>query len=250
MTIIPSQWTYDDFVNDVIVTSEQKVTANSLEAALIACGDRLKDPDAIVMEFGVYSGRTLTVIARHADPTIVHGFDSFEGLPETWRAGYFEKGVFNRDGVPPAGLPHNSKLHIGWFDDWLPPFKRDVIGDRNVTFIHVDCDLYSSTKTILDTIGSNIHDTVLEFDELLEYDGFRDHELKALWEFLEPVSDTMSYEIIGRSGECVSMRLKRIPPPESVPPEESVPPPESVPPEVSVAREDSASVLDSHSLDA
>ena len=211
ITIIPSDWTYDDFVKDIVEQTSRCNTPNNrcLDIALSACGSRLKDPDAIVLEFGVFSGITVTKIAHHADPTIVHGFDSFEGLPETWRVGSYEKGKFDIGGVPPAGLPHNVRLHVGWFEDTLPAFQRDVIADRNVTFMHVDCDLYSSTKTIFDTIGGNIRDTIIEFDELLEYDGFRDHELKGLWEFISPIRDTMTYEILGRYSECVAMRLVR-----------------------------------------
>lgn len=78
------------------------------------------------------------------------------------------------------------------------------------TFLHVDCDLYSSTKTIFDTIGPNVKDTVVEFDELLEYDGFKDHELKALWEFMCENRGTMTYDVLSRSGECVAMRLTKV----------------------------------------
>lgn len=84
MTTIPSEWTYDDFVADIIKSTMLKMSVNSLESALVECGERLRDPDAIVLEFGVFSGRTLAHIAHKANPTIVHGFDSFEGLPEKW----------------------------------------------------------------------------------------------------------------------------------------------------------------------
>ena len=37
-----------------------------------------------VMEFGVYRGITLSIISNYFSNQTVWGFDSFEGLPETW----------------------------------------------------------------------------------------------------------------------------------------------------------------------
>ncbi len=42
--------------------------------------------DGLYLEFGVYSGTTINHIADQV-PHSVHGFDSFEGLPEQWGCG-------------------------------------------------------------------------------------------------------------------------------------------------------------------
>ena len=49
--------------------------------------------DGLILEFGVYSGDTINHIAKQLPNRKVHGFDSFEGLPENWKAG-FDKGRF------------------------------------------------------------------------------------------------------------------------------------------------------------
>jgi hypothetical protein len=54
----------------------------------------------MVCEFGVWKGATINYIASKT-PGPVHGFDSFEGLPEDWRPG-FEAGAFKSQAPPPA----------------------------------------------------------------------------------------------------------------------------------------------------
>ena len=48
--------------------------------------------DGLICEFGVYKGKSIDRIAERVEGT-VHGFDSFEGLPEYWRDG-FKEGKF------------------------------------------------------------------------------------------------------------------------------------------------------------
>src|SRR5215470_5793105 len=40
--------------------------------------------DGHYMEFGVFRGGSIRFIARHVGARVVHGFDSFEGLPAPW----------------------------------------------------------------------------------------------------------------------------------------------------------------------
>lgn len=53
------------------------------------------------LEFGVYSGVSVNYCILRALSTKVYGFDSFQGLPETWRDEY-EAGSFNISGYVPA----------------------------------------------------------------------------------------------------------------------------------------------------
>lgn len=133
-----------------------------------------------ILEFGVYSGTSINVIAKARPTAPVFGFDSFEGLPDDWIAG-FPKGYFATDGwLPP--VPANVQLVKGWFDETLPPFV--AAHPEPVSLLHVDCDMYSSTKTVFDSLAANIvPGTVIVFDELVNYPGYRDHELKAFYEF-------------------------------------------------------------------
>ena len=69
----------------------------------------------LVLEFGVRRGTSITHIAEAAGQP-VHGFDSFEGLPEGW--GSQPQGSFTTElELPP--VPANAMLHAGWFEDTL-----------------------------------------------------------------------------------------------------------------------------------
>jgi hypothetical protein len=133
------------------------------------------------MEFGVYQGRSLALIRKYLPEQIrLYAFDSFAGLPEQWRDARI--GAF-RTCLRPC-LP-NTELVEGWFEDTVPKFAAQY--PHPVSFMHIDCDLYSSTKTILDSFAKHIvSGTIILFDELFGYDGFQDHEYRALKEWGRP----------------------------------------------------------------
>jgi hypothetical protein len=148
--------------------------------------------EGLFLEFGVWKGSSINRIAQRTQ-NAVYGFDSFEGLPEAWRTGY-DSGKFSlkNEGLP-AVLP-NVKLIAGWFDQTLPEFVRNTKGD--IAFLHVDCDLYSSTKTIFDHLGDRIKNgTIILFDEYFGYPTWQDHEHKAFQEFI--VNSGLDYEYLG-----------------------------------------------------
>ena len=95
------------------------------------------------LEFGVFSGDTINQVADLKKNQIFYGFDSFEGLPETWRTG-FNAHTFARKTLP--DVRSNVQLIKGWFDKTLPEFCKTH--DGICAYLHVDCDLYSSTKTV------------------------------------------------------------------------------------------------------
>lgn len=154
-------------------------------------------PNTLWLEFGVATGSTINYIAQFTTDK-VYGFDSFQGLPEKWRDG-FDKGAFNRQGIMPRVFP-NVELVKGWFSETLPEFIK-THGDKKVSFIHMDADLYSSTKCIFDNLKNYIDtDCVIVFDELLNYPDFDGEtgELKALYEFV--TENKVDYEWIGMDG--------------------------------------------------
>lgn len=158
--------------------------------------------DGLYCEFGVYEGSSINYIASKIDRTI-HGFDSFEGLPEDWRANY-RKGKFNVPELPK--VLQNVKLHKGWFNESLPVWAKENPGP--ILFMHLDADLYSSTKTVFDVLGDRIvPGTVLQFDEYFNYPGWQEGEHKAFTEFVE--SRDVKFEYLAyRSGESqVSVRI-------------------------------------------
>jgi hypothetical protein len=86
--------------------------------------DRKKNVIIILLQLNF--GTPLRATTPNA--TIV-GFDSFEGLPETWRAGY-EQGVFNLDRNMPDVFPPNVAIYRGWFDSTIPRFKKVLKDER------------------------------------------------------------------------------------------------------------------------
>jgi len=135
--------------------------------------------DGLSLEFGVASGRTINHIAKLIVPDKVYGFDWFGGLPETWRPG-FSAGSFAQK-MP--DVDDNVQLITGLFGDTLPAFIETHPGI--ISFLHIDCDLYSSTKVILDNCSSRIvPGTVIVFDEYFNYPGWRQHEFRAFREYI------------------------------------------------------------------
>lgn len=134
---------------------------------------------------------------------IIHGFDSFEGLPEAW-FGNLGKGSLASDGIP-TQVPENVKLHPGWFDTSVPVFAAEH--PEPVAFMHIDCDLYSSTRTVFEALGEQIGPgTVIQFDEYFNYPGWRGHEFKAFQEFIK--DRDLSYEYLGYTRKfSVAVRL-------------------------------------------
>jgi hypothetical protein len=158
-------------------------------------------PNTLWLEFGVATGHTVNYISRFTNDK-VYGFDSFEGLPEKWRDGY-EKGFFSKNGVLPE-VNSNVELIKGWFNETLLGFIQKQ--NKKVSFIHMDADLYSSTKYIFDVLKDYIDtDCVIVFDELVNYPGFDGEtgELKAFYEFI--TENKVDYEWIGMNGRSTGM---------------------------------------------
>ncbi|MGC9269713.1 class I SAM-dependent methyltransferase [Acidiphilium sp.] len=152
--------------------------------------------EGLILEFGVEKGLSITCLAK-ATQRLVHGFDSFQGLPEDWSGTAAPRGTFDRQGAPPK-VPPNVRLHIGWFDATIARFLSD--SNEPIALLHVDCDIYSSTKTIFDLLASRIvAGTVIVFDEYFNYPGWRHHEYKAFQEFC--ATSGHSYRYLGYAGE-------------------------------------------------
>jgi hypothetical protein len=188
-----------DYMASHMMAARDLVTpAALLEFALEQCAI-----EGLVLEFGVYRGASLATIARWSQQT-VHGFDSFEGLPEDWTY-YQKKGRFGLDGVLPELNANNVELHKGWFDETLPMFLANQVGP--IRFLHIDCDLYSSASYVLKTLGERLRaGSIILFDEYLNYPGWQLHEFKAFREFVEKTE--MQYEYIGFASSASSVAVR------------------------------------------
>ena len=148
-------------------------------------------PDGALLEFGVATGGTINQIARAAPGCTVHGFDSFEGLPEDWTGHNQQRGAFGRGGKAPRVEP-TVRLHKGWFSDTIGVWKAEY--PEKAGFIHVDCDIYSSTKDVLWSLRDRLQvGTVIAFDEYFNYPNWRQHEARALAEFVAEFGITYRY---------------------------------------------------------
>jgi Macrocin-O-methyltransferase (TylF) len=174
-------------------STRRELLKKSVEAATV---------DGLYCEFGVATGGTINYIASlTAKP--IHGFDSFEGLPEDWRDG-MAKGYFARTGLPK--VRSNVILHKGWFDQVLPGWKTRYAGP--LAFVHMDADLYSSTKTVLDSLADRmVPGTIIQFDEFFMYPGWKlNGEYKAFTEFRD--AHNLQFEFLGYSVESGQVAVK------------------------------------------
>ena len=104
----------------------------------------------------------------------------------------------------------NVKLHTGWFEHSLPDFLARYQGP--VSLVHIDCDLYSSTRTVLSLLADRLTvGSVIVFDDFLGFDSFEQHEFKAFLEFTEQYGfefKLLSYVALSRevAFQLVSLR--------------------------------------------
>lgn len=164
-----------------------------------------------IVECGVFGGLSLALFAKGAtfDPQGLHrriiGIDTFEGLPPAtesharWRTGdcasmhAWHPLVRVGDAIsigttrelfalcalaPPV-------LHKGLFADVLPRVVPSEI--PSIALLHVDCDLYESTRDALAGVAPALQDgAMLLFDDWFHYKGRPDRgEARAFGEFLD-----------------------------------------------------------------
>ena len=144
----------------------------------LVAGD-VADEQVLYLEFGVYEGASMRIWSRllRNERSHLHGFDSFEGLPEGWSLEE-GRGHFSTGGEPPEIGDPRVRFFTGWFDDTLPSYEPPP-HERLV--VNVDADLYSSASVVLRTVERLlVPGSYLYFDEL--HDRF--HELRAFDEFL------------------------------------------------------------------
>ena len=95
------------------------------------CGDRrelfrqmasrVAGKRVLYLEFGVSSGSSMRYWSELLEnpASCLHGFDSFEGLPEDW-IGEDKKGAYSTGGRPPAISDGRVRFFQGLFEETLP----------------------------------------------------------------------------------------------------------------------------------
>lgn len=154
----------------------------TLEKAIALLPDNLTH----VLEFGVYRGGTVRELRNNLPEKYkIFGFDSFEGLPEHWSGTSTKPKDFSTGGVIPD-IP-GVTFYKGWFEDTILDYLPVA---EPFALLHVDCDLYSSTVTVLHSLNNFIvPGTIVVFDEWYynhkDIEQNRQHEQKAFYEWVE-----------------------------------------------------------------
>ncbi|MFI5906725.1 class I SAM-dependent methyltransferase [Dactylosporangium sp. NPDC051541] len=134
----------------------------------------------LYLEFGVFTGQSLRYVAERLPSPRARfiGFDSFQGLPETWRHD-IPRGAFSLQGRAPVFEDSRISVVSGWFDETLSSFEPPEF-DR--LLINVDVDVYSSARSVLLHVERFLHPGTL-----LYLDEFNDsgNELRAFRELIE-----------------------------------------------------------------
>lgn len=155
----------------------------------------------LVLEFGTATGRTLNQFAYWLPQKTIYGFDGWQGLPEKFNdlpEGHFAQKL--------PDVLENCVLVQGWFGA-RPPQDKSSIPDftaqdfaskhtEPIALLHLDADLYSSTKTVLDAFADHIvPGTVILFNEYWNHATWKKHEFKAWQEHV--AKHNVKYEYIG-----------------------------------------------------
>ena len=154
----------------------------------------------LFIECGVFRGTTINFLAENFPDKQIHGFDSFEGLPDDWSGTGGKKGTFDLKGVLPE-VRANVNLHKGLFNPVLNDFL--INSNEKIAFLHVDCDLYQSTVDIFSFVKKYIQcGTIIVFDEMFNYPNWQNHEFKAFQEFITSSGFSYKYIAINSHQQC------------------------------------------------
>ena len=139
-----------------------------------------KGKNKFYLEFGVFKGDSANFFSEYVNK--LYAFDSFEGLREDEdRVGHdVLKGHYNLDKKIPK-LNKNIEPIVGFIQDTLEDFLKKH--NPKINFAHLDIDTYESTKYALEKLKPYlIKDSIILFDELYNFPGWRNGEYKALQE--------------------------------------------------------------------
>jgi Macrocin-O-methyltransferase (TylF) len=138
-----------------------------------------------VLEFGTEKGsafKKMLYATQHlhmSDCVTVHAFDSFEGMPgsadrkdrgivfeeEAWAKGEL-KGNYEELASFCAKHYNNYVIHKGYFQETLTEEFLSSLGTHLPILIWIDCDYYSSTRTVMERLIPYIpNGCVVYFDE-------------------------------------------------------------------------------------
>jgi Macrocin-O-methyltransferase (TylF) len=158
----------------------------------------------LYLEFGVAFGNSMRYWSRLLErpDSMLHGFDSFEGLPSGWAPGW-PAGAFSDVSGPPKFDDQRVELFSGWFTETLPNYEWPDGYEQLI--VTLDADLYSSTAYVLQAIEPRITvGTVLYFDEFHHYAD----ELRAFDELVQRTQ--WEFEILAATRDFSQVAFRRV----------------------------------------
>ncbi|HEY3918790.1 MAG TPA: TylF/MycF/NovP-related O-methyltransferase [Stellaceae bacterium] len=195
--------TYDQIVGDYLEfgTFRGRSLTNAYKAFAATFGNRLANEHALM------SAEQEADCRKQWEAMRFVAFDSFQGLPvlrgidldgADFRAGQY---ACSREDVArnlrESGVDLSKVEFVaGWYEDTCVPATKERLGLTAAAICWIDCDLYQSTKEVLDFIRDLIVDgTILVFDDWFCYRGspFRGQQ-RAFREFQERMPGWVFHE--------------------------------------------------------
>ena len=192
------------------------------------------------LEFGVWKGRSFAEAyheipkgfeyTRQWDstkhPCRFFAFDSFEGLPEIKGAdegGPFKKGEYSCGQENFLAYLASQSVNLnevicvaGWYNKSLTDEVKAKHNLKRARIIHIDCDLYESTRDVLNFCTSLIQEgTVVMFDDWFQYKGNPQlGEQRAFNEWLQKNPEFQAVEFMKeppfRNSFIITRRIKQV----------------------------------------
>jgi O-methyltransferase len=104
-----------------------------------------------IAEVGVYKGGSAKMIHELLLTDILHLFDTFEGMPETdQNKDLHKKGDFNDTSLESVKSLFGNSIQVVFHKGLFPQSVPDYMHYYKFKFVHVDVDIYESTKSCLE----------------------------------------------------------------------------------------------------
>lgn len=160
-------------------------------------------------EVGVYKGGTAKVLAKSMTGRMIHMFDTFEGMPETSKFDVPKR----KSGHTPGDFSDTSLeavneylmgYNVHFWPGIFPDSARLLPDDTEFVLVHVDVDIYESTKAACEFFWPRlVEGGIMIFDD---YNAPRcPGTTKAVDEFFDGIAEI---EVSGRNKRCGTRVVK------------------------------------------
>ena len=188
----------EDIKNSLIFESTEAIREYAIKTSLL----NNKESENYYLEFGVCNGVSANFLSNYVNKLYV--FDSFEGIREDFVGTPNASGTMNLDKKIP-NLNSNVIPNVGWVEDTLDIFLKKH--NPKINFIHLDLDTYSPAKFTLEKVKPYLaKNSIIIFDELYNYFGWKHGEYKALNEVFN--KDEFEYNAFQINGCKVAIQIK------------------------------------------